>query len=483
MRVPKKTILLLISTAVSFTDAFQSNGVRSYGIVEGINHHHHHIKLGNIPSSNPCNSAQLFGFRDEVKGAFVAAAACAMFQGTIPAFADDQNMAVSLNNPLEEVYRLTDKYYLRKAQSGEKFNQLHEQYFKIINDKNGDVDKMDLATKLVKSLGDKYSRVLTVENYERMQKYDLIGVGAMLMPDKQGNIMVGAPPVPNSAADNAGVKMGDYVVAVNGVPTTGKTSFQIIDQISEENPNGKTVKMTFRRVNESDLPDEGRVEEIELDRQFQEVKDPISYNLSTRDDGTKVAYVRIKEFNSLVKSQLGNALEDLENQGANAYVLDLRGNPGGAFQSAVNIAGFFLDEKVATNVIDNHGLEAPFVTSKGKVIVDETDPLVIWVDKGSASASEVLAGALHDNCRATIMGENSFGKGLIQAVYGLQNGGGLVLTVAKYVTPGGTDIQGRGITPDISTSLPTIPGFRSDTSKVDFDAVSKQRKFCIHHVL
>ena len=293
--------------------------------------------------------------------------------------------------------------------------------------------------------------------------------------------MVGAPPVPNGSAFKAGIKQGDYVTAVNGVQTAGRTSFQIIDQLSENNPNAKTVRMTFRRVGENDLPDEGDMKEFELDRQFQEVKDPITYSLSVRDDKRKVGYVAIREFNALVKSRSGDALEDLEQQGANSYVLDLRGNPGGAFQSAVNIAGFFLDEKIATEVIDNKGVELPFVTTKGQVVVDMDDPLAIWVDKGSASASEVLAGALHDNCRATVMGENSFGKGLIQAVYGLQNGGGLVLTVAKYVTPGGTDIQGSGITPDIVTSLPSIPGFRSDTSKVNFEEITKQMNFCKAH--
>lgn len=398
---------------------------------------------------------------------------------TLPALAID----VTADNPLEEVYKLTSKYYLRKSESEEKFSKLHEEYLKILKDSKDEssVDSMELATKLMKSLGDKYSRVLSVDKYQQMQKYDLIGVGAVLMPDQDGKLMVGAPPVPNGSAFKAGIKQGDYVTAVNGVQTAGRTSFQIIDQLSENNPNAKTVRMTFRRVGENDLPDEGDMKEFELDRQFQEVKDPITYSLSVRDDKRKVGYVAIREFNALVKSRLGDALEDLEQQGANSYVLDLRGNPGGAFQSAVNIAGFFLDEKIATEVIDNKGVELPFVTTKGQVVVDMDDPLAIWVDKGSASASEVLAGALHDNCRATVMGENSFGKGLIQAVYGLQNGGGLVLTVAKYVTPGGTDIQGSGITPDIVTSLPSIPGFRSDTSKVNFEEITKQMNFCKAH--
>jgi carboxyl-terminal processing protease len=121
--------------------------------------------------------------------------------------------------------------------------------------------------------------------------------------------------------------------------------------------------------------------------------------------------------------------------------------------------------------VDGGNVELPFRTGKGKVAIDATIPMVIWVDGTTASASEVLAGSLHDNCRAVIMGDQSYGKGLIQAVYGLKNGAGLVLTVARYVTPGGTEIQGIGIKPDINGAWivpPPIPGLSTDTSRVNF---------------
>jgi carboxyl-terminal processing protease len=202
-----------------------------------------------------------------------------------------------------------------------------------------------------------------------------------------------------------------------------------------------------------------------------EVKNPVTYKITEkRNDGTIVGYIRISEFNSLVKPKLEDAIKSLKASGANAFVMDLRQNPGGAFQSAVEIAGLFLDDKIATNVIDSNQVEMVFRTTKGKTLLELSVPLVIWQDGGSASASEVLAGALHDQCRAVVMGSNSFGKGLIQAVYGLKNGSGFVLTVAKYQTPGGTDIQGIGITPDIEAKLPTplIIGLSTDTSIVDF---------------
>jgi len=298
--------------------------------------------------------------------------------------------------------------------------------------------------------------------------------------------MVGAPLVKGLEAEKAGIKYGDIIVAVNGDKTEGRPAFEIIDQIGE-NPNADTITMTVLTQGPDDLKNEGYVRDLIMKRQFVEVKDPVSYKITERRknaDGktTVVGYVRVSEFNSLVKPKLENALKSLKADGANAYVMDLRSNPGGAFQSAVEIAGLFLDnQEIATGVVDANDVEMPFRVTKGKMIIDPKEtPLVIWIDGGSASASEVLAGALHDQCRAVVMGSNSFGKGLIQAVYGLKNGTGLVLTVAKYVTPNGTNIQGTGIHPDVEAKLPPllIPGISSDTSKVNFMDASSRLSQC-----
>jgi len=154
--------------------------------------------------------------------------------------------------------------------------------------------------------------------------------------------------------------------------------------------------------------------------------------------------------------------------------LDLRSNGGGAFQSAVEISGLFMEDKLVTNVLDSNSVEMPFRSMKGNVVIDDTDKVVIWLDGGSASATEVFSGAMHDQCKAVILGSKSFGKGLIQAVYGLKNGSGLVLTVARYVTPNGIEIQGYGIKPDFDVKLPylLIPGISSDTSQIDFNSMS-----------
>lgn len=398
-----------------------------------------------------------------------------------------------LNSVLDEVWTLVDKYYIDRNFNNQNWQTVLSDYQSKISSYTSsspfgpdkDTYTMQLSNQMVSSLGDKYSRMLDKDAYANIQKFDLIGVGATFMPDASKRIIVGAPPVPGSAADLAGVKKGDFLDAVNGKKTEGRTAFDIIDQIGED-PNAKEVTMTVRRQGPDDIIGEGETRDVVLTRTFTEVKDPVYYKLSEkRKDGTKVGYIRISEFNALVKRQLEKALKDLESQGANAYVLDLRGNPGGAFQSAVEIASYFVDDTIATYVVDNNEIELPFRTAKGKVLIDKSDPLSIWVDRRSASASEVLAGALRDNCRGVVMGDTSFGKGLIQAVYGLKNGSGLVLTVARYVTPNGTDIQGTGIKPDLSGGVPgsLVPGLvtimNGDTSKIDFGAVqAKSQEMC-----
>ena len=382
------------------------------------------------------------------------------------------------NSALDEVWRLVDKYYIDRSFNGQDWNEVRDNYEDKLGSKPSDEKTMQLATEMIKSLGDKYSRVLDRKSYAQIQKFDLIGVGATLMPDGNKKLIVGAPPIPGSAAEEAGLQVGDFIDAVNGISTDGRTAFDIIDQIGE-NPNAKEITMTVRTQGANDLPGEGKIRDVTMQRQFAEVKNPISFKITERrDDGTTVGYIRISEFNSLVKPSLEAAIKALEDDGANAFVLDLRSNPGGAFQSAVEIAGLFMKDKVATSVVDSNQVELPFRTPSDKMMVPKSDPVAIWIDGGSASATEVLAGALHDQCRAVVMGSTSFGKGLIQAVYGLNNGSGLVLTVAKYVTPAGTDIQGVGIDPDITGK--SVPGnlmslvMSTDTSRVDFNDIKER---------
>ena len=380
---------------------------------------------------------------------------------------------------VDEVWTLIDKYYIDRTYGGQNWKAIRDNYLPLSVKAKSDDTRFKLASEMVETLSDKYTRMLSREQYSAIQKYDLIGVGVTLMPDTKKNIIVGAPPIPNSEAARVGMQVGDFVTEINGVSTTGRTAFDIIDQISED-PSAKTVTMTIRPKGSTES-DPAKV--VSMSRAFAEVKNPVQYKISEiRSDGTKVGYIKISEFNALVKASLEKALVDLERENVNAYVIDLRQNTGGAFQSAVEISSLFMEGRVATYVVDNTSVKLPFRTATGQLAIDKTDPIVMLIDGRSASASEVLAGSLHDNCRAVLMGERSFGKGLIQAVYGLKSGEGLVMTVARYITPSGRDIQGIGITPDFPTppssylgplrNIGTIAfGMDADTTKIDFNSI------------
>jgi len=382
-------------------------------------------------------------------------------------------IAHAMTNPVkgdevvEEAWGIVNKYAIDRTFGGQDWGKVRQKYIAEAQKANGDEAKvMNLLTEMIGSLGDKYTRILDPNAYAAIQKYDLIGVGVTLMMNDDKEMVVENPPIPGSAALKAGLQAGDKIVAVNGEPTQGRTAFDIINQISEK-PDAPTITMTVAR-------DDGK-REVEMKRQTQEGKNPIRYKLAEkRSDGTNVGYIRISEFNAQVKQRLEEALSELNSQGANAYVIDLRLNGGGAFQSAVEISSFFMNEKVATYVVDSKDVKLTFKTANDKMLIDPSVPVVVWIDGTTASASEVFAGSLHDNCRAVLMGSKSFGKGVIQAVYGLQNGAGMVLTVARYVTPNGSDIQGVGITPDVSvtglSALP-LPVLGENTSGVDFNDI------------
>ncbi len=535
--VPRATVAVVVasrrstassSISSSITSTTAANASKTGGSRgdshDGVHHDHHDDDDDGINAASPPRRLDFllgeFARSSAVAASIVALSAASALSISAPSFAADipsslttssssttslSSISATTNVPggappaYDEAWNLIRKYALDRSYNGQDWDDAYATYSdglpttsttaaSPLSDADDPYDEgrtMKAVTNLVSSLGDRYTRILDREAYARIQKFDLIGVGATLMPDPNTQeIIVGAPPVSKSAADMAGLRAGDVIVAVNGMDTAGRTAFDIIDQITED-PKQGTITFSVRSPGGKQEDGATPIRDVVMKRDFPEVRDPISYRISeTRSDGTNVGYVRIAEFNSLVKPKLEAALRDLESRDVNAYVVDVRGNPGGAFQSAIEIAGLFMNDRLATDVVDGNGVDLKFRTSKDRVVIGENEPLAIWVDGGSASASEVLAGALRDNCRAVVMGSTSFGKGLVQAVYGLKNGYGLVLTVAKYLTPGGTDINKVGIIPDVSKeeALPSVPGyvpvFGSDTSRVDFGDVKRRMAMC-----
>lgn len=295
---------------------------------------------------------------------------------------------------------------------------------------------------MLASLDDPFTRFLTPEQFLQLSKYDVTGIGLNIGESapaagepnlKVIGIILGSP------AQLAGVRQGDELLEVAGNSVTGKTAFEAASLI--QGPKGTKVSLKVRH-NRCSTP-----QVFELERQ-QDVRSPVFYRLE-RVPGSKemTGFIKLKEFNALAKRDLLTAMKRMQDAGATSFVLDLRDNPGGLVQAGIEISKLFLDE--GETVIETVGREAKAVRNVIATTPPVTNaPLTILVNDHTASASEIVAAALHDNCRAVLVGKRTFGKGLIQAVYELSDGSGVVLTVGKYVTPKHLDIDGAGIEPD-----------------------------------
>lgn len=298
---------------------------------------------------------------------------------------------------------------------------------------------------MLAGLGDPFTRLLKPDQYRSLQTNtsgELTGVGLQISLDAETKILKVIAPIAGSPADLAGVQPADTILKIDGVPTGGLS----LDEAAERmrGATGSRVVLTIQRT-DSDPSDV----EIVRDRI---ALNPVTFELRTADSQsaerpkTKIGYVRLAQFNANATAEVSRAINALEKQGAEAYVLDLRSNPGGLLLSGIEIARLWIDEGTIVYTVNRQGIEGSFEAT-GQALTQ--DPLVVLVNQGTASASEILAGALKDNQRATIIGERTFGKGLIQSLFDLSDGAGLAVTVAKYETPDHIDINKQGIKPDV----------------------------------
>ncbi|XP_050231309.1 carboxyl-terminal-processing peptidase 1, chloroplastic [Mercurialis annua] len=299
----------------------------------------------------------------------------------------------------------------------------------------------DLIKRMLASLGDPYTRFLSPAEFSKMARYDMSGIGINLreIPDdgevklKVLGLLLDGP------AQTAGVRQGDEVLAVNGEDVKGKSAFEVSSLLQGPNETFVTIKVKHGNC--------GPIQSLEVQRQSI-ARTPVFYRLEQVDQGSSsVGYMRLKEFNALARKDLVIAMKRLQDMGAAYFVLDLRDNLGGLVQAGIEISKLFLNE--GEKVIYTVGRDPQY---QNEVVADAaplvTAPLIVLVNSKTASASEIVASALHDNCRAVLVGERTFGKGLIQSVFELQDGSGVVVTVGKYVTPNHMDINGNGIEPD-----------------------------------
>ncbi len=318
---------------------------------------------------------------------------------------------------------------------GEVLEIIKQEYVDDVNQ----VDIMDSAINgLLQSL-DPYSAYMSPKSFEGMQtdtKGEFGGLGIEI--GMESGVVKVISPIDDTPAANAGIKAGDYIVKINDEQVQGKTLTEAIELM--RGTIGSSIKLTVRRKNVRNAL------EFKITRAIIEVK---SVEAKLIGNKKEIGYLRLKSFNENSDEQLFKNINSFEkNNKLVGYILDLRNNPGGLLTQAINITDFFLDEGEIVSTKGRKITETRrFFSKKGDNI--DGKPLIVLINNGSASAAEIVSGALKDHKRAIILGENSYGKGSVQSIVPLKNGGGLRLTISKYYLPSGKSISEVGVTPDI----------------------------------
>jgi carboxyl-terminal processing protease len=294
---------------------------------------------------------------------------------------------------------------------------------------------------MLKKLDDPYTRFMNPEEFKNMQidtSGELTGVGIQLTQDEKTKKLVVISPIEDSPAFSAGVQSQDIITEIDGRSTEGIDINEAVSLI--RGPVGTKVNIKILR---GDKP-----LDFNITRDRIEIH-PVraSKNPSSKGD---IGYIRLNTFSANAAEEMRDAISDLEKQNVSGYVLDLRSNPGGLLYSSVEIARMWLNQGDIVSTVDRQG-ETDREKANNRALTSK--PLVVLVDGGSASASEILSGALQDNKRALLVGTKTFGKGLVQSVRGVGKSSGLAVTIAKYFTPSGRDINHEGIQPDIKIEL------------------------------
>ncbi|XP_020098590.1 carboxyl-terminal-processing peptidase 1, chloroplastic isoform X2 [Ananas comosus] len=286
----------------------------------------------------------------------------------------------------------------------------------------------DIIRNMLASLADPYTRFLSPSEFSKMAKYDVTGIGMNLreVPDDNGSVKLKVLGIIlDGPAHSAGVRQGDELLSVNGINVQGKSAFDVSSMLQGPKETYVTIEVKHGAC--------GPLQSMKVQRQLV-ARTPVFYRLEKMENGdSSVGYIHVKEFNALAKKDLVTALRRLQSAGASYFILDLRDNLGGLVQ-VIYTAG--RDPQVQNTIVAE---TEPLITS----------PLIVLVNNRTASASEIVASALHDNCKGILVGERTFGKGLIQSVFELHDDSGVVVTIGKYVTPNHKDINGNGIEPDL----------------------------------
>jgi len=329
----------------------------------------------------------------------------------------------------------SEKFYEKIDLFSEVLDKIQSEYVDEIDQ----AEAMDSAINGVLQSLDPYSAYMSPELFKDMQtdtKGEFGGLGIEVGMEL-GVIKVIAP-IDGTPASKAGIKAGDYIVEIDKEQVQGKTLMEAVKLM--RGPVGTEIILTVRRKGKK------KSLEFKIKREIIEIK---SVDAKIIEDKEKVAYLKLKSFNENSDKQLFKKIKEFEkNQNPIGYIIDLRNNPGGLLTQAISITDFFLDNGEIVSTKGKRFIESrKFFAKKGDGIKGK--PIIVIINNGSASASEILAGALKDHKRAIILGESTYGKGSVQSVIPLKNGGGMRLTISKYYLPSGKSISEVGVQPDI----------------------------------
>lgn len=334
-----------------------------------------------------------------------------------------------------EVWRIVNHAYLDGTFNHQNWAALRKKALeKPLNDSSAAYAAIQT---MLQSLDDPFTRFLDREQYRSLQvntSGELTGVGLQIALNPETGTLEVVSPIAGSPAEKAGMKPHDRILKIEGFSTEKLT----LDEAAAKmrGPIGSSVTLLIER--------DGGELEIQLVRD-RIALNPVVAELHSSPQGIPLGYIRLTQFNANASAELARAISSLEKKGADAYILDLRNNPGGLLQAGIEIARLWLDSGTIVYTVNRQGIQGSF-DAFGPALTK--DPLVVLVNQGTASASEILAGALQDNHRASLVGETTFGKGLIQSLFELSDGSGLAVTIAKYETPNHRDINKLGIHPD-----------------------------------
>ena len=299
---------------------------------------------------------------------------------------------------------------------------------------------------MLNNLNDPYTRFLDPKQFNEMRidtSGELTGVGIQILKDSESGFLVIVSPIEGSPAFESGIQAKDKIISINNISTKNLDIEGAVKLIRGK--KGTKVNLEILR--------DGTIFKKTLVRKKIEIKS-VTSKINSSKNGLLIGYLRIKQFNANASKDLKKVIIDYEIKNVSGYILDLRSNPGGLLDSSIEISRQFIDKGIIVSTLSKNGVKK-VKRANGSALTSK--PLVVLVNEGSASASEIVSGAIRDNLRGKLVGKKTFGKGLVQSMRSLVDGSGLTVTVAKYLTPNGVDINKFGITPDLEVNMNINP--------------------------